>query len=315
MRILHIVGTINPAAGGPTEAIRMLIRYAPQGYTAELATLDDPQAPFLRDLPFPVHPLGGPQKSWYSPRFLPWLRANRHRFDGVIVHGLWEYTGLGAMLAFAGRVPYLVFAHGMLDPWFKRTYPAKHAKKWLYWLLAEYWVLRCAFRVLFTTGVERDLAAQSFWLHRWRSLVVPLGSERPPADRETLLAAFHRRCPDLVGKRFLLFLGRIHPKKGCDLLTKAFVELAPSHPDLHLVMAGPDPSDWRAALDAPIAQAGFTARVHWPGMLQGEAKWGALGGSGGVHPSFAPGKLRHRRRRGPRLRKTCPARTPCQHCA
>lgn len=276
MRILHIVGTINPAAGGPSEAIRMLIRYAPDGYTAELATLDDPAAPFLSDLPFPVHALGGSRKRWYSPRFVPWLRANQGHFDGVIVHGLWEYTGLGAMLAFAGRIPYVVFAHGMLDPWFRRTFPAKHAKKWLYWLPAEYWVLRRAHRVLFTTALERDLAEQSFGLHRWRSLVVPLGSEPPPAAFHELVRAFHQHCPDLAGKRFLLFLGRIHPKKGCDLLTHAFAETAAAYPDLHLVMAGPDPSSWRAELEVPLARAGVADRVHWPGMLRGEAKWGAL---------------------------------------
>jgi glycosyltransferase involved in cell wall biosynthesis len=168
MRVLHIVGTISPAAGGPTEVIRMLIRYAPQGYENELVTLDDPAAPFLRAangdpvLPFPVHPLGAAKKSWYSPKLIPWLRANRDRFDGIIVHGLWEFTGLGIRLAH-GRVPYVVFPHGMLDPYFKRRFPSKHLKKWLYWLPAEYWVLRGAERVLFTTNVERDLARQSFW--------------------------------------------------------------------------------------------------------------------------------------------------------
>ncbi|MGI4826739.1 MAG: glycosyltransferase, partial [Janthinobacterium lividum] len=62
MRILHIVGSIDPAAGGPTEAIRMLVRYAPEGYTAELVTLNDPAAPFLQDLPFPVHALGSARR-------------------------------------------------------------------------------------------------------------------------------------------------------------------------------------------------------------------------------------------------------------
>ncbi len=279
MRILHIVGTINPAAGGPTEAIRMLVRYAPQGYTAELATLDDPAAPFLQDLPFPVHPLGEARNDWYRPKFLPWLRANRDRFDGVIVHGLWEYTGFAAMRAFAGRVPYVVFAHGMLDPWFRHTYPAKHLKKWLYWLPAEYWVLRRAHRVLFTTVLERDLASQSFALHRWQPMVVPLGSERPPSGRGQLLSAFHACCPGLAGKQFLLFLGRIHPKKGCDLLIHAFADVASAYPDLHLVMAGPDPGQWRPKLDAVLASVGLQDRVHWPGMLQGDAKWGAFASS------------------------------------
>ena len=172
--------------------------------------------------------------------------------------------------------PTWCFAHGMLDPWFKRTFPRKHLKKWAYWLPVEYWVLRRAYRVLFTTAVERDLAAQSFFLQRWRSLVVPLGSERPPAPRDLLLKAFAARCPDLVGKRFLLFLGRLHPKKGCDLLVKAFGELAAAHSELHLVMAGPDPSAWGPRLEALIAQNDAVGRVHWPGMLQGEAKWGAF---------------------------------------
>ena len=279
MRILHIVGTINPAAGGPSEAIRMLIRYAPTGDTAELATLDDPAAPFLADLPFPVHALGTAQKRWRHPALFVWLRANRHRFDGAIVHGLWEYTGLAALRAFAGHLPYVVFPHGMLDPWFKRTFPAKHLKKWLYWLPVEYRVLRHAHRVLFTTALERDLATQSFWLHHWNPLVVPLGSERPPADPATLIAAFHARVPELTGKRFLLYLGRIHPKKGCDLLTEAFAQIARDHPGLHLLMAGPDPSHWRAQLEPILQKADVAARVHWPGMLQGEAKWGAFAAS------------------------------------
>ncbi len=180
MRILHIVGTVSPAAGGPTEVIRMLIRYAPPGYSSELATLDDPAAPFLRDLPFPVHAFGSSRARWFRPALLRWLRKNRGRFDGVIVHGLWEFTGLAAMLASAKHPGYVVFTHGMLDPYFRRAFPAKHAKKWLYWLPAEYWVLRRAKRVLFTTAAERDLAARSFWLYRWRAMVVPIGSEAPP---------------------------------------------------------------------------------------------------------------------------------------
>ncbi len=276
MRILHIVGTINPAAGGPTEAIKMLVQYAPAGYTAELATLDDPSAPFLQDLPFLVHPLGGPGKRWYAPMFLPWLRAHRDDFDGVIVHGLWEYTGLGAMRAFAGRVPYLVFAHGMLDPWFKRTFPAKHLKKWLYWIPAEYWVLRRAYRVLFTTALERDLATQSFALYRVHPMVMPLGAERPPSNPEILRQAFYARCPAVQGRRFLLFLGRLHPKKGCDLLIQAFGVAAADDPDLDLVMAGPDPRNWRAQLEALLPDDALRHRVHWPGMLRDEAKWGAF---------------------------------------
>jgi glycosyltransferase involved in cell wall biosynthesis len=275
MRILHIVGTISPAAGGPTEVIRMLVRYAPSGHIAELVTTDDPSAPFLSELPFPVHALGTAKKAWYCPKLIPWLKANRHRFDGIMVHGLWEYTGLAVVLAH-GKVPYVVFPHGMLDPYFKRRYPTKHLKKLVYWLLAEYWILRGATRVLFTTNTERDLAAQSFWLHRWKPMVVALGSEPPPPDTTALLAAFHARCPAVAGRRFLLFLGRIDPKKGPDLLLGAFTSLASANPELHLVMAGPGTGSFADDLRVKAEASGLSDRIHWPGMLLGEAKWGAF---------------------------------------
>jgi glycosyltransferase involved in cell wall biosynthesis len=280
MRILHIVGSINPAAGGPTEAIRMIIHYRPPGYEAEVVTLDSPEAPFLNDFPFKVHALGGPRKHWFSPRLIPWLVANRERFDGILVHGLWEYTGLAALVALGGRKPYMVFTHGMLDPYFRRRYPLKHLKKWLYWVPVQYWVLRAANRVLFTTDLERDLATKSFWLWHWDSMVVSYGADPQLPQIDQLKPAFFARCPELdpldETQHYLLFLGRIDPKKGCDLLLKAFAAIAPKHPNLRLIMAGPDAKGWRKDLQAIADAGGVGNRVHWPGMLRGDAKWGAF---------------------------------------
>ncbi len=280
MRVLHIVGSINPAAGGPTEAIRMIIQYRPPGYEAEVATLDSPDAPFLSVFPFHIHALGRQRRSWYSPRLIPWLRANLDRFDGVILHGLWEFTGLAVLLAVAGRKPYLVFSHGMLDPYFKRRYPLKHVKKWVYWVLVQYWVLRAASRVMFTTTLERDLATQSFWLWRWNPMVVSYGADPHAVQDDHLIPALYQRCPQLAAadqdRRYLLFLSRIHPKKGCDLLLRAFTSIAPAHPALHLIMAGPDPNGMQPELQKIADEAGVSHRVHWPGMLQGDAKWGAF---------------------------------------
>jgi glycosyltransferase involved in cell wall biosynthesis len=280
MRILHIVGSINPAAGGPTEAIRMIIRYRPPGYEAEVATLDSPDAPFLGEFTFPVHALGNKKKFWYSPKLIPWLKANRDRFDGIIVHGLWEFTGLAALVAVAGHKPFLVFTHGMLDPYFRRRYPLKHVKKWIYWLLVQYWVLRSASRVMFTTELERDLATKSFWLWHWNPMVVSYGADPQLPDIETLAPALYELCPTLrtedAGRSYLLFLSRIHPKKGCDLLLRAFVAVADAHPELHLIMAGPDATGLLKELQTITEEAGLSDRVHWPGMLKGDAKWGAF---------------------------------------
>ena len=277
VRLLHVIGTMNPEAGGPTEAVRALVVLGQPEYASEVVTLDAPDAAFLERFPFAIHGVG-PIGSVYgfTPRLLPWLRANAERFDGVVVHGLWQYTGHAVRRVFRGKKPYIVFPHGMLDPYFKHAFPRKHLKKWLYWLGSEYWTLRAADRVLFTTQTEEQLAKESFWLHRWRGLVAPLGAPEADGDLATMRAAFEARCPRVAGRRFLLFLGRIHQKKGCDLLLRAFAQLAAAIPSLHLVMAGPDQQQWSAELQGIADEAGVSDQVHWPGMLLGDTKWGAL---------------------------------------
>lgn len=278
MRILHIIGTLSPEAGGPSQAVRMILSYRDIGYFGEVATLDDPSAPFLKTLDFPVYPLG-PVSSTYgrSPKLVPWIQENYRRFDGVVVHGLWQYCGVATRRALAGNMPYMVFTHGMLDPYFKRASRLKHLKKWFYWAPFEYWVLRDAYRVLFTSTAEKQLAEQSFWLHRWTPHVVPYGVSGPPAtDTQSLRETFFERCPQVRNKRFLLFLGRIHRKKGCDLLLQAFGKIAQRDPGLHLVMAGPDQQGWSKELQEIAVSAGVEDRVHWPGMVTGDVKWGAF---------------------------------------
>jgi glycosyltransferase involved in cell wall biosynthesis len=247
------------------------------GYSGEAVTLDDPSAPFLKELNFKVHALGPVATKYsFSIKLLKWLRANYHRFDGIVINGLWGFPGLAALLAVGHKKPYMVFSHGMLDPYFKHNFPLKHMKKWIYWVLAEYWVLRFAYKVLFTTREEAELARQSFWLHRWNGYVVPYGSSRSVGEPAALRDAFYARVPAMRDRRFMLYLGRIHRKKGCDLLIHAFIKYAHLDPGLHLLMAGPDQQGWAEELQQIVARAGLADRVHWPGMIKGDAKWGAF---------------------------------------
>ena len=87
---------------------------------------------------------------------------------------------------------------------------------------------------------------------------------------------FFERCPEARGKRYLLFLGRIHRKKGCDLLIDAFARVAAKDPELYLVVAGPDQQQWSERLQQTAASQGIAERVYWPGMVTGDAKWGAF---------------------------------------
>jgi glycosyltransferase involved in cell wall biosynthesis len=279
MKILHVLSTIDPRAGGPTEGVRQSgVDMTSLGHEVEVVTLDDPAAPWLAAFPLIVHALG-PARGNYglTPHLVPWLKAHATQFDAVIVNGLWQYHGYGAWKALRELdVPYYVFPHGMLDPWFKRTYPLKHLKKSLYWPWAEYRVLRDARRVLFTAEEERVLARQSFRMYRANEEVVAFGTHSPPAFSAPVRDAFLASYPELNGKRRLLFLGRIHEKKGCDLLVRAFAEIRDIDPAAHLVMAGPDSGEWTPVLQRLAGELGIADRITWTGMLVGDMKWGAF---------------------------------------
>ena len=280
MKILHVISSSNPQGGGPIEGVKQL--YGPLrdlGVTVEIACCDAPGEAWNSVAGMPlVHPLGPARFVYsYSSQLVPWLQANVPRFDAVIVNGLWQYPGLAVRQAVAGtKVPYFVFTHGMLDPWFKRTYPLKHLKKWLYWPWGEYRVLRDARAVIFTCEDERLLARQSFWLYRAKEAVTSYGTSSPPANGAELAQSFLSAHPHLVGKRIVLFLSRIQEKKGCDLLVSAFAQLAAQDASLHLVMAGPDQTGWVGELKAQAEKLGIAHRISWPGMLQGSAKWGVF---------------------------------------
>jgi glycosyltransferase involved in cell wall biosynthesis len=282
MRILHMIDSFSPDRGGPPEAVKQLLRaYAAEGAGSEVVCLDKPDEPFLRDIPCKVHALG--ESYWgrfaFSPRLWQWLRANVERYDAVVMNGIWTFPGVALLFATRRkRTPYGIFVHGALDPWFNRQYPLKYLKKLVYWPL-QHAVLRGARAVFFTNAVERDLARSSFRPAEWKSVVVPYGITGPDESgsgpsRE--IEAFYQKLPEVRSRRYFLFLARLHEKKGCDLLLEAFAELRGMAPDMDLVIAGPDHAGMESRLKEMAARLGISSRVHWPGMISGEAKWGAL---------------------------------------
>jgi glycosyltransferase involved in cell wall biosynthesis len=265
------------------EGVRQLARiYGARKIEAHVVTLDSPSGPGVADFPLKVHALGPASLGsyGYSPRLFSWLRRNHENYDCVIVNGIWQFQSYAAWLALhKTATPYVVFTHGMLDPWFKRQYPLKHLKKSLYWPWAEYRVLRDAKAVLFTSEEECILAAKSFRLYKVNPVVVGYGTRIPSFDLAAVREQFFAEHPDLRGKRLGIFVGRIHPKKGCDLLIEAFQRTLAPDPDWHLLIVGPDQVGWQAELQRMSYRLGVSNRITWTGMLQGERKWGALAAS------------------------------------
>jgi glycosyltransferase involved in cell wall biosynthesis len=279
MRILQCVGDIDPALGGSVEAARQLSHALGHlGHRPELVTLRPPREEWSAAWLGAVHCPGPASTRYlYNPRFADWVAAHGSDYDAVVVHGLWRYTSVGAWRGLHGRdIPYFVFAHGMLDPYFKHAYPWKHVQKKICWLAAESRVVCDARGVLFTCEEERLRARATFRPYQCRERVVGLGIARPTGDPMVQQEAFLDAHPQLREKQMVLFLGRIHPKKGCDLLIEAFARVANRDPLLQLVIAGPDECGWQADLESLAAQMRIGARVTFTGPLYGDRKWGAL---------------------------------------
>nr|WP_244423005.1 glycosyltransferase [Bradyrhizobium sp. ORS 278] len=284
--MLEIIGSVDPRHGGAIEGlVRQTVVRERRGWHTEIASLDPPDAPWVRDCPVRTFGFGCStavgrglplRRFGYTPKLVPWLQAHRGDYDIVVVNGLWNYATFAARRSLPSSTPYVVFPHGMLDPWFGRNNPVKHAAKQVLWLVSEGPLLRNAGAVLFTAEDEMTSAQNAFWPYSLHGRVVGFGTADVVGSAAEQIAAFRARLPSLAHRPFLLFLGRLHLKKGCDVLVEAFCRLAGDHPQLDLVMAGPDPGGLRRRLEATAAAAGFAGRIHWPDMLVGDTKWGAL---------------------------------------
>jgi glycosyltransferase involved in cell wall biosynthesis len=243
-------------------------------FVSRLAALcDEDEVTPASFLPADVNrfPIG--RLKWFMDRSLD------RRLEGLIreaaivhIHGLWrEYSVLASRLCRKHGKPYVISAHGMLQPW---TLNNGKWKKRAYLSAVELPVLRGAAGLRALTRTETDdyrrLGLQN------PVKVVPNGVDVPAGiSPDEFLNAF----PGLAGRRLILFLGRIHPKKGIDILCRAWAHLEKDLPDVQLVIAGPDEGDTLSDLTELIRTLGIDNRVTFTGLLRGPTKWSALAAS------------------------------------
>ncbi len=211
------------------------------------------------------------------------FREQLTQANGLHVHGLWEtHTSVTTHIARSLRTPYVLSAHGMLEPW---ALANKGLKKRLYSAFIERKNIESAACLHALTLAEAE-DYRRFGSRR-PIAVIPNGVALPATvDRSHFLDKF----PQLRGKRAVLFLGRMHVKKGIDLLVKAWADVAKQFPDAVLVLAGPDCENTRAALESMVEQRGMSDRVVFTGMLAREMKWSALASAHSfVLPSYSEG--------------------------
>lgn len=285
MRVLHVIPSVSPRRGGPSAAIfPMVAALRARGIDAEIATSDE-------DMESPDSPSSSPAliqgvpvrmfarwattvRPWrdylFCPRFAPWLKKNLSSYDLIHVHALFSHLPTTAMrLARRGPVPYVNRPLGLLGRW-----PLRQGalRKRCYLRLIEKQNLDDAAALHFTSESERDEAADVVAVDR--GIVIPHGMERPGRlldAREKLRS----RLGLPQNQKLLLFLGRVHPKKGIDLLVRALAQMPLPRPVLLIAGEG----DHRTAIEQLAARQGVARDLRWLGHVTGEWKQLCLQGS------------------------------------
>jgi glycosyltransferase involved in cell wall biosynthesis len=284
MNVLHVVCTMDPRTGGVSQAIRLMIKgLTSQGLNSKVVSMGSAETDFRDD--FAIHFVGNGRSSWnFNPGLRDWLGAHMTSYDAVIVHGMWQYHTFAVSYLIkraTGKFPRVyLMPHGMLDPWFQNApgRAIKAIRNRLIWKMAEHRIVNETDGLLFTCETEKILARQAFRpYHPKAEHVVGLGVDSPPPYETDMTVAFHQHCKVPKDGEYILYLGRLDPKKGLDLLINAYVSLKRQGYRLpELVVAGP-------GLGTPYADrlrklAANESGIHFPGMLRGSAKWGAFYG-------------------------------------
>lgn len=277
MRIVHLTNSIDPVSGGPAN---VLARLAPvqvkRGHEVVIVTADDPAR--VSDIISHLEATGvsvlarGPGRGplWRAPEAVAALSSEIDRgVDLMHGHGLWQHlVHWGASVCRARSIPYVLRPCGMLDPW---SLGQGRWKKRLFLALKARKDLELAAGLHYTTETERRLA-EPLGI-KAKSFVIPNGLDW--SEFETLPAVGSFRSEYSIGDRpLVVYLSRLHHKKGLDLLLPAFAAGAPS--DAVLALVGPGEEAYIESLKRQAEQLAILDRLIFTGMLKGPKRIEAL---------------------------------------
>jgi glycosyltransferase involved in cell wall biosynthesis len=263
VRVLHVLPTGDSEYGGP---VRVAEAYCAQlireGHEAEIF------APAVGS-----HSASKHLAYWPGLSTLRALQTKMQTVDLVHLHGLWNLpTSTAALQARTSKLPFVITPHGMLDRWAPHHHPTR---KKLYAAVFERRNLDTAAAIHFFNDEERD-EAQDFGI-RAPTFLLPNGVDLEQFDGLPGREGLWRQYPNAAHRKLILFLGRLHPKKGLPLLIDAMARLTARRRDVHLVIAGPDEAGHRAQLEALVRRNRLEEHVLFTGPVGGEQKRLLLG--------------------------------------
>lgn len=288
MKLLHVIPSISPRRGGPSQAVlAMAAAQCRQGLAAAILTTNDDGPALLPDLPVqrwcevqgvPVFacarwspPLPPLREFALAPALPSWLWRHIEDYDLLHVHALFSFPSTAAMaIARRRRVPYILRTIGQLQRW---SLAQSAGRKRLLWHLIERRNLNGAAALHFTSDAEQQEAADLALATP--SFVLPLGVDVPPVPPRALArGSAVEGGAAVVGPVQLLFLSRLHPKKQLHHLLEALALVRQGNPGARwqLHIAGDGEPAYSAALRQQASRLGLESWLQWHGFVAGGAK-------------------------------------------
>jgi len=275
IKILRIIHSLNPAYGGPQNAILgSSIALSKKGFKVDIITSDNKKSNFPNSKKLKIFNIGpGIGEYGFNIKLFFWLLSNRKKYDLFIVHGLWSFYTLVSRFLLYKR--YFVFTHGQLDPFFSLNF-IKKIKKQIYWFLIEKRNLQSSKSLLLTTNEEKKQLSNTYVnTKNIQKKVVGYGIIKTPFNKKKVNTLFFKKFPALKNNKFLLFLGRFHEKKGCDILIKALHILKKKDININILLAGPN-NEYKKKIISLSNNHDLKKNIFWADTIIGDLKWGAI---------------------------------------
>jgi len=284
LRILHVIPSASPNQGGPSFALPLIAQsLGTGGVVMDVATTDDDgTGKHIESLLGQAVVRNGANYYYFRKQmefykvsfpFARWLSKEIRNYDLIHIHALFSFTScVAAHLAMKNGVPYVIRTLGVLNRWGMLN--RRRILKWLSFQLIEKRILRNAAAVHFTSHQEKNEAMMSGVV--MNSAVIPLGIDVSTFAYQADAAQFLARFPQAQGRKIVLFLSRIDPKKGLDLLLPAFAELRTKSPECLLVIAGEGAPPFVTELRRKAEELMIADHILWTGFLAGQEKVSAI---------------------------------------
>jgi glycosyltransferase involved in cell wall biosynthesis len=275
MRVLHVIPSLSPGDGGPSFAMALIAKgLEPSGIHIDVATTEGARERRINQNGLNVFHFR--RQSEFYKVSLPlwrWLSEHIRDYDLVHIHALFSYSSYAAAsLAAKNGVPYIVRPLGVLNRW-----GMQNRRRWLKRLsfrFIERRIIHRAAAIHYTSEQER-LEVEEAGVKK-ESVVIPFGVEVSGFRELPGPEPFYEKFPLAHGRDIILFLSRLDPKKGLDLLLHAFAETHRHNTKTMLVITGDGDEHFVNGLRRLAEELGIANAIQWTGFLGGNDKLSAL---------------------------------------